>query len=1085
MGDTEENPYEEFLSANPDHADLQPHDKLAELFANYDIAQVTSALNTDVANGLKSSDIPALQEKYGKNVLPPPEMRTSCQRFVDQLKDPLVILLIIAAIVAFALAIATNAKWDEFIPPVFIIIIVSLIAALGMIVEGKADDAVAKLEKASSVTFDVKRDGIRNPIDVKEIVPGDILFFNTGDVLPADVRIVESQKLEMKEAILTGEPVPIKKAPAPKAFGETLGPNKILLPRLEKSPTESSSDVKSTTDVKIKVKSTESLQTRSAEYKCSIGWKGSDVAGGTGTGIVISTGKYTWMGEIAASLADQEGGDTPLQEKLGRLGFYLGLASIAVSLVVFLVGVFGRRGLDPSSDQPAWMQMLLIAVSLTVAAVPEGLPVAVTIALALGMGKMANAKARVKRMMSVETLGSASVICSDKTGTLTKGEMSVVEFFAGSQSFIIEGCKGYEPVGSIVPAVDNNLEAKQLLFMCGLCNGVESNLTTKKVEQESANEETGGCCGCFGGSKKDENLSEKKQSVEVKVWGDGGNMTDGALRCLFTKSQMGEDVAVDGKGGTKIQHTNPFDSSRKMMSSVVSMGKVNPFPGNLVILVKGAPNIILDLCTHITIDGKVHELTPAKRTELTGKVDEWSGMARRVIAFGYSLTERPIEELKEGEADTMEKDLVFVGLTAIIDPARPEVAPAIVKCKQGGVQVRMITGDYLLTAVAIARSVGILAEGEEQFMDCANFRKLAVNWDHESDKHPPPPSDLIAIIQNTRVFARAQPADKLVIVKVLQHLKHVVSMTGDGVNDSPALKHADIGVAMGTGTEAAKAAGDMTLEDDSFATIVVAIEEGRRIYANISKFVYFLMSTNVAEVFVLLLASIVGVQAPLVPVQILWLNLMTDSLPALALADEIAETFIMSRPPTPREANIITPLMTLSIAIHTVVLTATVLGAYFWGLDHYTGSWDGEPDDFENFDNWSEDLQDEYGKRVRKAQTMVIFSIVFAELLRGYTCRSLTASLWSQGPFTNRWMQYSVFSAILLTFLVGIIPGVQTVFGMESLDGESWGIVIGFSILPPILDEILKAVYRALGYDKADVVTKAGQVRPEGGGPGQ
>lgn len=460
----------------------------------------------------------------------------------------------------------------------------------------------------------------------------------------------------------------------------------------------------------------------------------------------------------------------------------------------------------------------------------------------------------------------------------------------------------------------------------------------------------------------------------------------------------------------------------------------------------------------------------------------------------------------------LEDNLTYVGTAAIIDPAREEVGPSIMKAKSAHVQVRMITGDYGKTAEAIAKKIGILSPSSTgETVDCEEIRPLsnllkekgseekAAEADEKEGNGPWTAADktmameISEIILKCKVFARAKPEDKITIITVLQDSGYVCSMTGDGVNDSLALKKADIGVAMGiTGTDAAKSAANMILVNDSFTCIVDAVEEGRRIYANIAKFVYFLLSTNIAEVFVILIASFLGLQSPLVPVQILWLNLMTDSLPALALANEPIEERVMTRYPVTKGASIIDPLMIKSITIHTVILTATTLGTYVWGLQQYYNPlldaneeaqalFDMEYADAVNADASDialADLEalyeipystDELRTGVEVAQTMVIFSIVFAELLRGYTSRSLTESLWKIGPCTNSWMQYSVISSIGLTFLIGVIPGVQDIFTMQPLDGKAWGWVIGFSLLPAILDEMIKFYYRASGVADVDI----------------
>jgi len=628
------------------------------------------------------------------------------------------------------------------------------------------------------------------------------------------------------------------------------------------------------------------------------------------------------------------------------------------------------------------------------------------------MQTMSKNKAQIKNLKSVETLGSANIICSDKTGTLTKGEMTCVEFRTISNLYKVNGL-GYAPEGSIEPSPKTDVEARMFLAIC------EKNNEAELKYEEKTNEET---------------------KVKEGKWIASGNLTERALLTLARKAGI--------KNAYDILKENPFSSARKMASTIVKCqggDEENYFPEETITLVKGAPNYIIDRVVSVSVDGKVRDVTEEDKKAINDQIDVYSSQAKRVLGLAYNT--KSDTSLKDVE---LEKDLIWVGMAAIIDPPRGDVADAIAKCHTAGIDVRMITGDYAKTAEAIAKEIGLVpADSKELCIDCSVLHDL-------KDNQP----KLEECILNTKVFARAQPEDKITIVSVLQSFGNICSMTGDGVNDAPALKKANIGVAMGiTGTDAAKAAASMVLMDDSFASIVKAVEEGRRIYANIQKFCYFLLSTNIAEVFVILFASFIGLQSPLVPVQILWLNLMTDSLPALALANEGMEEMIMLRAPKAKNDPIIGKLMIVSIIAHTIVLTAVVLFTYIWALQHFTGDWSGY-----GVGVHSEILIRGAAEGIKKAQTCVIFVIVFAELLRAYTSRSLIASLPSLGVFSNSWLQYSVFSSIGLTFLVGVIPGVQEIFGMLPLDGEAWALVIGLSILPAILDEILKTVFRAIGF---------------------
>ncbi len=453
-------------------------------------------------------------------------------------------------------------------------------------------------------------------------------------------------------------------------------------------------------------------------------------------------------------------------------------------------------------------------------------------------------------------------------------------------------------------------------------------------------------------------------------------------------------------------------------------------------------------------------ITDELKSNILEKVDNYSSKAMRVLALAYSnLTDLSLSP------ERMEEQLVFVGLTAIMDPPREEVAPAIIKARHAGIDVRMITGDYIKTAEAVAKQIGLIDhDSTHSCVDCRIIRSYQLG-DPELKK----------IIMQARVFARARPEDKIIIISVLQDAGFICSMTGDGVNDSPALKKADIGVAMGiTGTDAAKAAAHMVLMDDSFSTIILAVEEGRRIYTNIGKFVYFLLSTNISEVLTILVTSFMGLQAPLVPVQILWLNLMTDSLPALAMCNEAIESFVMVSPPRPKDSHIVSKIMLTSIAIHTMLLTTGMVYSYVWALEHYTGAHMGAVQIADD------DLvaREEYEFQMRQAQTVVMLTIICAELLRGFTSRSLIQSVFTIGVFTNVWMLRSVTVCIGITVFVSIVPGVKGIFGMEYLDSDGYGWVILFSFLPSILDEFLKLIYRRTGF--GITVSKDNQVAPTG-----
>lgn len=1013
---------------------------LRKKHVSMDPAGSLNDLVTSLANGLNDQEVQVRLKKYGENKLSSPPGRTFFDKLWDQMKDPLVILLFISAIVSFGIAGSQKAHVEEFIPPIFIILIVMANAALGIQQEGKAEDAVAALETATVTITQAIRNGRKMDVDIKDIVPGDILCFEAGVVICADCRVLEANDLSAAEAALTGESVPIKKFTLSRASKQTRestrtslmatnaaidivrregaqasGENKMRASHLTKTTTTRGDTIAAGHDA-------DGEEENDAEASVLL-FKGTTISTGFGKGVVLTTGMNTRMGDISNLLNSVEDADTPLQGRLKTLGKWLGLTSVTICSLVFFVGVGTKRGSNPDSDQPVWIQMLLISVSLIVAAVPEGLPVCVTIALAIGMSNMAQKHATCKKLRSVETLGSASIICSDKTGTLTKGEMTCKFFRTLRKEWPVSG-SGYSPQdGKVEGKIDDNDDGLRLLAVAGLCNQAT-------LERDPTKE-------------------------PPNDWVAKGNLTDRALKTLFKKAGVEEKTA-----GEYIKE-NMFDSTRKMASTVYKFKSDKIFANAEVGLVKGAPNYLLEKVTSYSKDGKVVPMPQSVKDEIIAQVDHYSSQAYRVLAFAYTVS------VADTSPEAVEENLVFLGLCAIIDPPRNEVITSIQRCYRGGIDVRMITGDYLLTAEAIAKQIGLLdPNGVGLSIDCKELRKLEEKGATE---------ELAKLIMRTKVFARAKPEDKITVVTYLQAAGHICSMTGDGVNDAPALKKADIGVAMGlTGTDAARAAASMILEDDSFITIVSAVEEGRRIYSNIRKFVYFLLSTNIAEVLVICIASFMGVQSPLVPVQILWLNLMTDSLPALALCNEALEDRVMQEPPRPKGTGIIDYVMVTSIACHTVVLCLGELGTYFFALSYFTGVWDGRPamDESGLFTvdphcGTGKDLlcsKVEVSHQVRQAQTMVIYTIVFAELLRGYACRSLHASIFTLGFFSNSWMQVSVICSISLTLVVGHTPYVRSIFGMEILDGISWAWVIGFSVLPFALDEVLKLIYRQTGY---------------------
>ncbi len=695
------------------------------------------------------------------------------------------------------------------------------------------------------------------------------------------------------------------------------------------------------------------------------------VTSGRGTAVVVGTGDVTEMGKIAGQLHSIEDEQTPLQKSIDQLGKMLGLVLLGVVFITFLVGLL--RGGDVRD-------LLMTSISLAVAAVPEGLPAIVTIVLSLGMGRMAQQNSIVKRLLAVETLGSVDIICSDKTGTLTQNEMTVTRVYVGGETYEVSGV-GYAPEGTITSsegkvsegAIPDNLS--RLLTIASLCNEAELQ------ENEGA-------------------------------WGILGDPTEASLLTLARKAGV---VRSDLQNKYPRIGDFPFDSSRKMMSVFHT-----DFSDGTLSLTKGAPDIILKRSSReLTPDGVV-ELTDARRQEILDVNNTYAQSALRVLSFAYS-------EHPDGDFETAEENLIFVGLVGMIDPARPEVRDAMALCHQAGIRAVMITGDYKETALAIARDLNMMKEGDLVFS--------GTELDGMSDE------DLRAVVDQVAVFARVSPEHKLRIVNALRANGHITSMTGDGVNDAPALKQADIGVAMGiTGTEVSKGAADMILTDDNFATIVTAVQEGRIIYANIRKFVNFLLSCNIGEVLVIFLSILIlGPQMiPLVPIQLLWLNLVTDSFPALALGQEKGESDIMLQPPRRSDSRILNKDMIWSIATQAIAIFASVHIAFNFGLARY-GTEAGLPHD--------------------GARTYAFVTLILAELLRAYSSRSEHESVFKIGLFSNKTMLKATAISFVLLILVLYIPFLDPVFHTIPLGILEWLLLIGLALIPFIIGELFKKIY--------------------------
>lgn len=879
-------------------------------------------LETNLETGLSSSEVKKRQEKYGLNELVRKEGLSLLSMFLSQFKDILVLILIGASIVSILVGEVT----DSFV----IIGIVIVNAALGVFQEFRANKAMEALKKMTAPNAKVIREGAQLTIPASELVPGDIVILETGDYVPADVRIIESINLKAEEAALTGESVPVEKH-SENVFEEEVG--------------------------------------LGDQINC--GFMSTLITYGRGKGLVTSTGMNTVIGKIAEMIQSVEEEDTPLQKKLAEFGKYLGIGCLAICAIVFALGIF--RGEET-------IAMFMTAVSLAVAAIPEGLPAVVTIVLALGMQRMAKQNAIVKKLHAVESLGSTTVICSDKTGTLTQNQMTVVKIYTGKKVYDISG-EGYAPKGEyrsvnseIEPAKINSLT--RLLQISSLCNDC------RLVLDRSENEES---------------------------WNIMGDPTEGALVVAaykggFPQEKLNQDYP-------RLQEI-PFDSKRKLMTTFHRSPQ-----GDAYAYTKGAPDILIQLCTKILReDGQVENITEADIKDAMDQNTLLASQALRVLAFAY----KPVSSIPEHpDAESVEKDLIFAGLAGMIDRPRPEAIEAIKICKKAGIRVVMITGDYKDTAAAVAQELGITIPGQPVL--------TGMELNQLSDEK------LLEVAKTTNVFARVSPEHKVKIVEAVKQAGGIVAMTGDGVNDAPALKKADIGVAMGiTGTDVTKETAEMVLTDDNFASIVAAVEEGRVIYSNIRKFVFFLLSCNVAEILIIFLAMLFGWPIPLLPIQLLWLNLVTDAFPALALGMEKKEPNIMLQPPRNPDEPILNKDMQWMIAVHSLVLTFAVLGSFYFALSQY--------------DNLS------------LARTYAFVTLITAELLRAYTARSEKFTVFKIGLFSNRNMNLATIISFAMLFVVLLVPSMQVIFKTQPLHFFDWDIILLFAILPFVFGELSKVV---------------------------
>ena len=884
--------------------------------------EVEQELKTDCQKGLSSNQVQENMKKYGLNELQEKKKDSLLKKFLEQFKDFSIIVLIIAAIVSGVVGVAQG---EGFTDTIIILIVVILNAVIGVAQESKAEKSLEALKKLSSHASKVIRNGKEQVIPARELVPGDLVIIETGDYIAADLRIIEAVNLKSQEASLTGESVPVEK------ITEKIDGNEIGI----------------------------------GDRKNML-FSSSLITYGRGKAIVVNTGMNTEVGKIAGMLDNAEKQETPLQQKLNDLGKTLGIACLAICAVIFVIGLLqGKEIID----------MFMTAVSLAVAVIPEGLVAVSTIVLAIGVQKMVKKHAIVKKLPAVETLGSSTVICSDKTGTLTQNKMTVEKVFCDDEL-------------QDVKKVNTTEDFKKLVYNCMLCN--------------------------------DSRLLEDGQLA--------GDPTETALVDMAFKLDYEQSIYRENPRVEEV----PFDSERKLMTTV------NKKNGKYIVYTKGGVDELLKCCNSFLYKGEVRTSINNYAKWIRENNEKMAKDALRVLAFAYKeLDHMP----SKTEMKTIESDLTFIGMVGMIDPPRIEAKKAVEKCKKAGIKTVMITGDHKITAVAIAKKLGILKD-ESEALTGTELEKMT---DEELTKN----------VRKYSVYARVSPEHKVRIVKAWQANGEVVAMTGDGVNDSPALKTADIGCAMGkVGTEVAKEAADVILTDDNFATIVSAVEEGRRIYDNILKVIQFLLSCNVGEVIVLLLATLFAPQIGqwfgisditmiqvLLPIHILWINLVTDTFPALALAFDPANKDIMDRKPVKRNEGIFTKGRTFRIIYQGLMIGLLTLAAYLIGLGTTNKAIDG--------------LTLEQTK-IEVGQTMAFIVLAFSELIHVFNIRDNKNSIFKTGILGNGVLILAILASALLMVVILFIPQLRTIFSIPILPSDNIIETIVLVLSPIIIVEIMK-----------------------------
>ncbi|SEM76204.1 calcium-translocating P-type ATPase, SERCA-type [Paenibacillus sp. OV219] len=891
--------------------------------------ELAHSLGAKLDTGLTASAAAERLVQTGRNELTEGKKASPIMLFLGQFKDFMVLVLMGATLISGLLG--------EYLDAITIIAIIVINAVLGFVQEFRAEKSLRALKALSAPLAKAIRGGVTVIVPANELVPGDIVELESGDRIPADIRFIEANSCYAEESALTGESVPVGKHCNPIREDELpLG------------------------DMR------------------NIGFMGTMITRGTAKGIVIRTGMSTEMGKIANLIQQTESMETPLQHRLEQLGKILIIVALALTVMVVLAGIL--------HGQPPY-EMFLAGVSLAVAAIPEGLPAIVTIALALGVQRMIKRRAIVRKLPSVETLGCASVICSDKTGTLTQNKMTVTKLWIGGHNMDVTG-EGYEPAGGCFEngkAIDvkHDQSLRRLLQVAALCN----NSVVSKVDDESE-------------------AAKRKKGKSIFIqdeWVLKGDPTEGALTVLASKLGVS---AKSMEGIYQRVKEYPFDSERKRMSVLVT------HQGGRLICTKGAPDMLMEQCSYVLWDGKVVPFTASLKQKVTNSAETMAQNALRVLGFAYREL-RPHDAIEE-ESD-VENQLIFVGLSGMIDPPRREVREAIANCRRAGIKTIMITGDHQLTAEAIAGQLGIMPRGGLSI----SGQQLSGMSEEQLDR----------LIDNIYVYARVSPEHKLRIVKALQRKGHVVAMTGDGVNDAPAIKAADIGISMGiTGTDVSKEASALILSDDNFSSIVAAIEEGRGIYENIRKFIRYLLASNVGEILTMFLAMMAGLPLPLVPIQILWVNLVTDGLPAMALGVDQSEKDLMQQKPRSAKENIFARRLGWKIISRGILIGVCTLGAFWITLQ----------------------IAPKSPGNLVHAQTVAFATLVMAQLIHVFDCRS-SRSIFHRNILQNKYLLFAVLSSVLLMLGVLYIDALQPIFKTVPLGLRDWCLVLVAAGIPTFL----------------------------------